>query len=229
MSKAICSSVRQFCQENTIGEGECEALNKGNKEAMNGCPDLSGIIYINTSIIRRLIMKRKFAMYVMLTLTVLAVAAFISTAMGQPGEGGFGGFGRGGGQPADNALNAIAGPDRVVMSGGKTYLNGFAGYGSGARGGRGGGRRGGGAATAAVDANRPPVRALWTKESGPGTVNFENAEAAVTTTTFSELGTYVLKLTANNGQTTASSTLSVTVETPHRRQSSNLFIPKTTR
>ena len=54
----------------------------------------------------------------------------------------------------------------------------------------------------------------WSKESGPGAVTFADPKSAVTTATFSKPGPYVLKLTANNGQTSASSTLSVEVELP---------------
>ncbi|HET9667430.1 MAG TPA: multicopper oxidase domain-containing protein [Desertimonas sp.] len=40
---------------------------------------------------------------------------------------------------------------------------------------------------------------LWTKQSGPGTVTFGNAGLVDTTATFSLAGTYVLRLTANDG------------------------------
>ncbi len=39
----------------------------------------------------------------------------------------------------------------------------------------------------------------WTKVSGPGTVTFANANATSTTATFSQAGSYVLRLTANDG------------------------------
>jgi len=42
----------------------------------------------------------------------------------------------------------------------------------------------------------------WTKLSGPGSVTFGDAHAAQTTATFSEVGTYVLRLTASDGQVT---------------------------
>ena len=44
----------------------------------------------------------------------------------------------------------------------------------------------------------PPgeVTVLWTKQSGPGTVTFGDDEAVDTTATFSQVGTYVLRLTA---------------------------------
>jgi hypothetical protein len=51
----------------------------------------------------------------------------------------------------------------------------------------------------------------WSKVSGPGTVTFGNAGAATTTATFSDAGSYVLRLTANDSQLTASDDVSVTV------------------
>ncbi|MEX2115100.1 MAG: LamG-like jellyroll fold domain-containing protein, partial [Pirellulales bacterium] len=43
------------------------------------------------------------------------------------------------------------------------------------------------------------LNTTWTKVSGPGTVNFANANSTSTTATFSQTGTYVLRLTANDG------------------------------
>ena len=47
----------------------------------------------------------------------------------------------------------------------------------------------------------PPaaVTTTWTQQSGPGTVTFGNASAIDTTATFSAAGTYVLRLTADDG------------------------------
>lgn len=106
-------------------------------------------------------------------------------------------------------VNAVAGVDRVVMKHGKTYLNGWAGYGTPPRPGRGGR---GGAATAAPTG--PAPRTTWRKVSGPGTVTFADASAARTTATFSAAGEYVLRVSADNGETTAASTLTVKVELP---------------
>ena len=114
--------------------------------------------------------------------------------------------------PAD--LNAVAGPDRVVMQHGKTYLGAWAGYGQPPRPGR---RR-----PAATDADPaatppaapPPPRTTWSKISGPGTVAFADASATVTTAAFSAPGEYVVQLTADNGTSTATSTLAVKVELP---------------
>jgi DUF1680 family protein len=54
----------------------------------------------------------------------------------------------------------------------------------------------------------------WSKESGPGAVKFADPNALVTTATFSTPGAYVLKLTVKSGETSASSTFHVAVETP---------------
>jgi DUF1680 family protein len=83
--------------------------------------------------------------------------------------------------------------DRVVVLGGKTYLNG---------------------AIRALDGEGESTPMSWTKVSGPGKVTFENVDAAVTTATFSIAGDYVLKLTAGKGPLSASSTLAVKVVDP---------------
>ncbi|HVT88638.1 MAG TPA: beta-L-arabinofuranosidase domain-containing protein [Tepidisphaeraceae bacterium] len=84
-----------------------------------------------------------------------------------------------------------AGPDRVVMVGAKTYLNG------------------------SVKAIQPsePTSLSWTRESGPGEVAFLKADSPVTSATFSAPGEYALKLTATEGQMSSASTLRVKVET----------------
>ena len=51
----------------------------------------------------------------------------------------------------------------------------------------------------------------WTKVSGPGTVTFGNASQAVTTAQFSAAGTYTLRLTANDGQLSATDDVVITV------------------
>jgi DUF1680 family protein len=84
-----------------------------------------------------------------------------------------------------------AGVDRAVVLGGKTYLDGTIRT-----------LTGKGAAVA------------WSKESGPGTVSFENAGASTTTAIFSAVGEYVLKLTAGKAPLSASSTLTVKVVSP---------------
>lgn len=87
-----------------------------------------------------------------------------------------------------------AGQERVVVTGGKTYLT-------------------------------PVVRQLkegpdnqarieWSKESGPGTVNFANANAAETTATMTVPGDYILKITARLGDLSTSDTVQVKAENP---------------
>jgi len=60
----------------------------------------------------------------------------------------------------------------------------------------------------------PPgeVSLLWRKVSGPGDVSFGNASGDSTEALFSAPGTYVLQLTADDGQFTVSDSLSVTVQ-----------------
>jgi len=98
------------------------------------------------------------------------------------------------GKSPDFPPSVMAGIDRVVVLGGKTYLAG---------------------AVKTLDGKGgAPTTVSWSKESGPGTVAFENASAAVTTATFSATGDYVLKLKAGKGDLSDSSILNVTVELP---------------
>jgi DUF1680 family protein len=96
------------------------------------------------------------------------------------------------GKSPDFPPRVNAGVDRVVMLGGKTYLNG----------------------TIKTLGGRGAPVISWSKISGPGKVAFENAAEPVTTATFSKAGDYVLKLTAGKGQLSASSTIAVKAETP---------------
>jgi hypothetical protein len=67
---------------------------------------------------------------------------------------------------------------------------------------------------AASDDGLPAPAALtltWSKVSGPGSVSFANSHAAVTTATFTAAGTYVLRLTADDGALTGTDDLNVTV------------------
>jgi hypothetical protein len=82
-------------------------------------------------------------------------------------------------QPAAAPLAAIAGPDRVVVMPGKTYLNGWAGYGAPRGGRRGGGRRGA-AETPPTTPSGPAPTVAWSKNSGPGNVSFEDLNAPIT-------------------------------------------------
>jgi hypothetical protein len=53
--------------------------------------------------------------------------------------------------------------------------------------------------------------ATWSKVSGPGNVTFTNPNLASTTATFSAAGTYILRLTANDSQSSSFSDAMVTV------------------
>lgn len=89
-----------------------------------------------------------------------------------------------------------AGIDRVVMLGGKTYLNG----------------------AIRVFKNADSMQVSWTKASGPGEVTFADAGSAVTTATFSALGNYELKLEGKIDELQASDTLTVQVISPPREK-----------
>jgi hypothetical protein len=64
---------------------------------------------------------------------------------------------------------------------------------------------------AASDADGDALTAAWTVVSGPASVVFTNASAEDTTATFAATGTYVLRLTANDGELSSSDDLTVTV------------------
>ncbi|MDT3777453.1 hypothetical protein PJI16_07760 [Nitrospira sp. MA-1] len=65
------------------------------------------------------------------------------------------------------------------------------------------------------------VTSTWSKVSGPGTVTFANASALSTTASFSEAGTYVLRLTATDGEFGPSSELTITANNAGARRLSN--------
>ena len=112
-------------------------------------------------------------------------------------------------------FNAVAGPDRVVMKEGKTYLSAWTGVGEKPR-----RQRLRGAPASPTTPERPPTPAgpapvvAWSQVSGPGTVTFANPNAAVTTALFSAPGEYVVRLAADNGTAKTTSTLTVKVELP---------------
>ena len=67
----------------------------------------------------------------------------------------------------------------------------------------------------------PPgiVGTTWSQVSGPGTATFGNANAVDTTVTFSADGQYVLRLTADDGELTASDDVAVNVQPAGTTQS----------
>ncbi len=84
-----------------------------------------------------------------------------------------------------------AGIDRVAVLGAKTYLNGE---------------------LRQLGAAADDSKVTWSKESGPGDVNFDDAHSVLTRAAFSKVGEYTLKLTAGEDDMTSSDTLKVRVE-----------------
>jgi len=90
------------------------------------------------------------------------------------------------GKSPDFPPTVVAGVDRVVVVGGKTYLSGR------------------------VRTLKPAkTETVWSKLGGPGEVAFADPSSPVTTATFSAPGAYTLELTAGSGALSASSTLKV--------------------
>jgi hypothetical protein len=95
--------------------------------------------------------------------------------------------------PVNQAPVVSAGPDRSIQFGASASLNGTV-----------------------TDDGRPSPGALsvsWTRFSGPGSgiVTFGNSSAVDTSASFSMAGTYVLRLTANDGQRITSDDMTVIV------------------
>lgn len=107
-------------------------------------------------------------------------------------------------------LVAVAGPDRVVVTPGRTYINAWAGYGEPPWE-RPRWRRD-------EDEPEPPTgpepTVRWSKESGPGEVEFDDPVGLETAAAFSAPGEYVLRMAADNGESTVESTFTVRVEGP---------------
>ena len=62
--------------------------------------------------------------------------------------------------------------------------------------------------------NGAPVTTNWSAVSGPGTVSFGDASATNTTASFTAAGTYVLRITANDTELSASDDVTITVDPP---------------
>jgi hypothetical protein len=60
------------------------------------------------------------------------------------------------------------------------------------------------------------LNVLWSKVSGPGAVTFSDDTSAGSTVQFNSAGTYVLRLSASDGDLEASDELTVTVTEPER-------------
>jgi len=96
------------------------------------------------------------------------------------------------GDPTNVAPSVSAGPDQEITLPGTAALDG---------------------AVADDGLPTPPgsVTTTWSMVSGPGEVTFADAAAVDTTATFATAGEYVLRLTADDGELTASDTVAVTV------------------
>jgi hypothetical protein len=64
----------------------------------------------------------------------------------------------------------------------------------------------------ATDAENDPLIVQWTLQSGPAPVTFSAPEALTTTATFTTTGTYVIRLAASDGTSTAASAVQVTIK-----------------
>ncbi len=94
--------------------------------------------------------------------------------------------------PLNHAPAADAGPDQILTLPATASLQG-----------------------AATDDGLPdgsPLVTTWSKVSGSGTVTFSDASAPVTTAAFSAAGTYVLRLTASDGDLSTTDDLTITVQ-----------------
>ncbi len=99
--------------------------------------------------------------------------------------------------------SVVAGVDRVLILGGKTYLSGKA-----------------------TSLKGNTVKSEWSEETGPGNVSFRDSNALETEATCSELGDYVLKLTASDSRMSSSSTLKLKVIEPPPKQRLNVVYTK---
>jgi uncharacterized protein len=109
----------------------------------------------------------------------------------------------------NRALTSVAGPDRIAVLPGKTYLRGWVGYGPQPAPREPWTRPDPNAPAAPAG---PPPEVLWSKISGPGRIIFEDPKALVTTASFRTPGRYTIRLSATSGEAKASSTVDVIVE-----------------
>jgi RHS repeat-associated protein len=66
----------------------------------------------------------------------------------------------------------------------------------------------------ATDSQSNPLTVAWSQVSGPGTVTFANSGSLVTTASFSDIGSYVLQLTASDTLGTSASVQTTVTVTP---------------
>src|ERR671925_1373223 len=104
-----------------------------------------------------------------------------------------GGGGGGGGGGGNQAPSVNAGPDQTIAFPASASLDG----------------------TVSDDGQpNPTPTTVWSKVSGPGTVTFADAAAVDTQASFSAAGTYVLRLSADDGALTASDDVTIVVNAP---------------
>ncbi|MCB0085416.1 MAG: PKD domain-containing protein, partial [Caldilineaceae bacterium] len=103
-----------------------------------------------------------------------------------------GGGSGGGGGPTNQPPVVSAGPDQAVTLPAAAALSGVA---------------------SDDGLPNPPASLIttWSQQSGPGSVTFANANSANTTASFTQAGTYVLRLTANDGSLTSFDEATITV------------------
>ncbi len=103
--------------------------------------------------------------------------------------------------PQNRAPTVDAGPDQTISLPNSANLNGSAsddGYPSGSS-----------------------LTTTWTKVSGPGTATFGNPNVTVTSVSFSQAGTYVLRLTGSDTQLSTSDDITITVNPQNQPPSVN--------
>ncbi|MCB9157720.1 MAG: PKD domain-containing protein [Caldilineaceae bacterium] len=103
-----------------------------------------------------------------------------------------GGGSGGGGGPTNQPPVVSAGPDQAVTLPAAATLSGVA---------------------SDDGLPNPPASLIttWSQQSGPGSVTFANANSANTSASFTQAGTYVLRLTANDGSLTSFDEATITV------------------
>jgi Bacterial Ig domain/K319L-like, PKD domain len=80
---------------------------------------------------------------------------------------------------------------------------------------------------AVVDDGPGTVTSTWSKVSGPGTVTFGDAGAVDTMASFNAIGRYVLRLTASDGQLTASDEVEVQARQPFSAPFTTIYVSTT--
>jgi len=96
-------------------------------------------------------------------------------------------------QPFNMPPCVVAGPDQTIRQDETLSLNGQA-------------------SDNGIPENPGTITVTWSVASGPGTANFANPNALATTATFSTGGTYVLRLTADDGELQTSDEVTVEVQ-----------------